>query len=63
MFDKVAEKFDRTVKHFEIEKQRFYASAISWFAFKNAELSQSKEERDMWLYKATRYGQVATRML
>ena len=41
----------------------FYASAISWFEFKNAEISLSKEERDMCLYKATRYGQVVTRML
>lgn len=63
MFNNVAKKFDHAVKHFQIEKQRFYSSTVSYFAFKNAEQAQSKEERDMWLYKATRYGQIATRML
>lgn len=56
-------KIEKLGKRIGVKKQKVYASLISYFAFKTAEMEPDPKERDMLLYKAHRYGQYATRML
>ena len=56
-------KLEKMAKRFEVEGSRVYTSARSYISFKLAGIETDPKERDMLLYKAYRYGQIASRML